>query len=195
MSLDGFSDSKNSNSAQISALTSPDVANEAPAAGATVSVTRLGQRSAVWLGSADKARHRRGQLLWFAVSGYAPVLTASHLIAFGAPLTPADGHLQDQDIIAAACKPLLEADALAGQRARRTLHEGDTLCTAAIEPVPAVARGQEVVMHYAAQNLQLTARAVAQTDGTLGRSVSVRGPSGEIFTAIVSGKGEVSVRD
>jgi flagella basal body P-ring formation protein FlgA len=181
---------------EISALTSPDsIPKEADTAGATVSVTRLGQRSAVWLGSADKSRHRRGQLLWFAVSGYAPVLTASHLIVFAAALTPADGHLQDQDILAAGCQPLVAQEALIDQRARRTLHEGDTICAAAIEPTPAVARGQEVVMHYAGRNLQLTAHAVAQTDGLLGKSVSVRSPSGEIFTATVSGRGEVSVHD
>ena len=70
------------------------------------------------------------------------------------------------------------------------------ICASAIEERPPVTRGDEVTVHYLAGALSLTAHAVAQADGLLGKPVLVRSTaSGEVFRAVVSAKEEVSVND
>lgn len=161
-----------------------------------VSVTRVGARSAVWVGSAGMSAHRQGRLLWFAVAGYAPALVAAHTLAAAEPLDAGDGAMADSDIVAADCASPASAEALPGMRVKRTLHAGEVLCANLLEPVPPVTRGEEVTLLYRGRSFMLTARGVAQADGQLGKPVMVRNSSsGDVFTGTVSGRAEVSVNE
>jgi flagella basal body P-ring formation protein FlgA len=159
-------------------------------------VTRLGERSAVWIGSPLTAERRHGSLLWFSVAGFAPALVATHAIAAASPLDPQDAALMERDVVAADCPSMADPGALAGMRMRRMLRAGEMICAGLLEPVPAVSRGQEVTLLYVGRRFTLSARGIAQGDGLLGKPVTVRNiSSGDVFTAVVSGQREVSVHE
>ena len=157
-------------------------------------VTRLGVRSAVWI--APGSASSRGELLWYSVAGLGQAVIATRRILPAAALDSQDGALASADLIAAACTPLDSPGALEGMRARITIREGEVICPGSIEQRPPVARGDEVTVRYASGPVVLTARAVAQGDGQMGKLVMVRSTaSGDVFRAKVSGKAEVSVDD
>jgi flagella basal body P-ring formation protein FlgA len=171
-----------------------EVTNDVAATHPSVTVTRLGGRSAVWVGSKDLGEHRHGTLLWFTVAGFAPAVAAAHPLTAGAPLDTQDVALVERDIVGSDCKPLDNPTELTGMRVKRLVRTGELLCETLLEPVPPVARGQEVTLRYTARSFTLTARGVAQADGLIGKRVTVRNSSsGEIFAATVTGNGEVSV--
>jgi len=160
----------------------------------SVTVTRLGERSAVWVGSKSLGRDRHGALLWFRVAGYALAVVAARPLPAGTPLASGDGALLERDIVGGGCSPIGDPRALTGKRARRFLQAGELICDSLLEAVPAVARGEEVTLSYTGRSFTLTARGIAQADGLLGKRVTVRNvSSGEVFAATVTGKGEVSV--
>jgi flagella basal body P-ring formation protein FlgA len=156
----------------------------------------VGARSAVWVGSASMSTRRQGKLIWFSVAGYAPALVAVRTVAADAPLDAGDAMLADRDVVAADCTSPDSPDSLPGLRVKRTLHAGEILCANLLEPVPPVTRGEEVTLLYHGRSFTLTARGIAQADGLLGKPVMVRNSSsGDVFTATVSGRAEVSVND
>jgi flagella basal body P-ring formation protein FlgA len=160
----------------------------------SVIVTRVGERSAVWVGSKTLGEHRNGGLLWFRVAGYAPAVTAARMLTAGTQLDTRDGELLESNIVGDDCRPLEDAAALAGMRIRRMVHAGEMICANLLEPVPPVARGEAVTLLYTGRSFSLSAQGVAQADGLMGKRVTVRNvSSGDIFTATVTGKGEVSV--
>lgn len=168
----------------------------ASSAAVTITVTRLGERSAVWVGSRTLGQHRHGSLLWFSVVGYATAVTAAHLLAAGTALDSQDGALVERDIVGSDCKAIDSPAALAGMRVRRLVRTGELLCASLLEPIPPVARGQEVTLRYAGRSFTLTARGVAQADGLLGKRVTVRNTSsGELLAATVTGNREVTVNE
>ncbi len=160
----------------------------------TTQVTRLGARSAVWITAAPAGS--RGELVWYSVAGYGQAVVATRQIPPAAGLDAQDGEWVSADLMAAACAALQSPQALEGMRARVTLRAGEVICSTAIEERPPVARGDEVTVRYASGPVVLTARAVAQGDGRMGKPVRVRSTtSGDVFSAKVSGKAEVSVND
>jgi flagella basal body P-ring formation protein FlgA len=162
----------------------------------SVTVTRLGQRSAVWVGSKSLGRDRHGTLLWFNVAGYGQAVVAARPLSAGASLDSGDGTLVERDIVGGNCNPILDPLALTAKRAKRFLQVGEILCDSLLEPLPAVARGEEVALLYIGRNFTLAAKAIAQADGTVGKRVTVRNvSSGEVFPATVTGKREVSVNE
>lgn len=168
------------------------VANTHP----SVTVTRLGQRSAVWVGSKSLGRDRHGALLWFNVAGYGQAVVAARPLSAGTSLDSGDGALVEHDIMGISCDPVRDPRALIAKRAKRFFQPGEIICDNLLEPLPAVTRGEAVALLYIGKNFTLAAKAIAQTDGTVGKRVSVRNvSSGEVFAATVTGKGEVSVND
>ena len=158
----------------------------------SVFVTRVGVRSAVWV--APHSSSSRGELLWYSVAGYGPAAVATRRLARGAVLDPKDGTMASSDLVAAGCPALRSPAALDGMRTKITIGEGEVICTSAIEARPPVARGDEVTVRYVAGPVMLTARAVAQADGLVGKTVLVRSTgSGDFFRATVSGTAEVRV--
>jgi flagella basal body P-ring formation protein FlgA len=172
----------------------PTANGAAIGAHSSVTVTRLGERSSVWVGSKSLESDRHGTLLWFSVAGYASAVTAARVLTAGMPLDTADGEVVEHDIVSGACKPIEDPALLTGRRVKRLVHAGEMICAELLESVPPVARGQEVTLLYTGRSFTLAARGVAQADGLLGKRVTVRNTSsGDLFTATVTGKGEVSV--
>lgn len=162
----------------------------------TVLVTRVGSRSAVWVGTSPESGVPRGAMLWFQVAGYAPAVVATQLLASGTALQAGDGEMANRDIVAADCQPLSDPAQLAGMRATRLVLRGDVLCAGAVEPLPPVARGERVTARFAAHGVSITTQAVAQGDGVIGAPVAVRNiGGGPVYSATVTGKAEVSVSD
>ncbi len=160
----------------------------------SVFVTRVGVRGAVWVTPRSSMDRSRGELLWYRVAGYGPAAVATRHLARGAVLDPKDGTMASSDLVAAGCSVLDSPAELDGMRTKITFGEGEVICTSAIEARPPVARGDEVTVRYLAGPVVLTARAVAQADGLVGKTVLVRSTgSGDFFRATVSGKAEVRV--
>lgn len=162
---------------------------------AQIFVTRVGSQSAVWVGASPADDGSQGALLWFRVEGYGQALVATHLIPSGAGLHAADAEPAERDIVAAACRPVTNLARLAGMRASRLILAGGVICAGALEPMPPVVQGEEVTARFASRGVVVTARVRAESDGFQGGPVTVRSDSGDIFTATVTGKGEVSVSE
>jgi flagella basal body P-ring formation protein FlgA len=59
-----------------------------------------------------------------------------------------------------------------------------------------VARGDNVAVYAKVGLVTITATGIAQEDAELGQRLKVRSPSsGEVYSAAVSGRGEVMVRE
>jgi flagella basal body P-ring formation protein FlgA len=160
----------------------------------SVFVTRVGVRSAVWVAPRTSADRSRGELLWYSVAGFGPAAVSTRSLSRGTVLDVQDGIVASADLVAAGCVPLDSPAGLVGMRTKITIGAGEVICTSAIEARPPVARGDEVTVRYVAGPVVLTTRAVAQSDGLVGKTVLVRNTgSGDFFRATVSGKAEVRV--
>jgi flagella basal body P-ring formation protein FlgA len=156
-----------------------------------VQVTATGARSAVrieWLADGRRAR----TTVWFAASGMAPALVVRRAVRAGEPLQPGDAVLAEHDVMTLGCEPLTVAEALLGTRTRVPLSASEAICAGAVEPRPAVSRGEEVVVRFVAGRVAVSGRAIALTDGIVGSQLKVRNPSsGMTFMAEVVGEQEV----
>jgi flagella basal body P-ring formation protein FlgA len=161
--------------------------SSAPESSERAQVVRVGARSAVRVGK---------RLRWYAVSGVQNVVSASRRINVGERVEASLGHIEERDVVALRCKPVVELEALNGMRARKPVHEGEVLCAESIEPRPVIARGDAVTVRYVGPRIQLQTKGIAQEDGDLGRMLTVKGPqSAEAFAARVSGAGEVTIHE
>ncbi len=158
-----------------------------PAEADVPGIVRLGSRSAVRVG-----RH----VYWYAVEGFQRVLRTARAIAAGESFEAHATLESEMDVLAAACEPITTAALLQGARATRALHANEIVCANAVEARPPVARGDEVTVRYVGTRLQLTTRGIAQSDGAVGDALSVRKPGTKtVFRAVVSGAGEVTIRE
>lgn len=155
----------------------------------------LGKRSAVRLTWVE-SRHRASTTVWFAVRGLQSVPTATSDIRVGAALTPDMAEYAERDVFVSSCATLSTPAALTSTRAKKGLRMGEAICENAVEPRPPVGRGESVVVRSVAGAVTITSKAVAQQDGALGQMLRVKNPSsGEVYSAAVSGAGEVVVHD
>jgi flagella basal body P-ring formation protein FlgA len=158
-----------------------------------VDVVRVGKRSAVRL-VRDGAR--TSTVVWFAVRGMQALPSARTDIRARTALVPDLCEEVVHDALALTCSPIESPAAIAGMRAARTIRAGEAICAQALEPRPAVGRGENVNVISTAGAVQIVGRAVAQEDGIVGQVLRVKNPSsGEIYSAAVSGEREVVVHD
>ena len=156
-------------------------------------VVRVGKRSAVRLMS-DGAP--ASSVVWFAVRGMQALPSARTDIRARTALVPDLCEEIVHDALALRCSPIESSAALAGVRAARSIRAGEAICAQALEPRPAVGRGEDVTVISTAGAVQIVGRAVAQEDGIVGQVLRVRNPSsGEVYSAAVSGEREVVVHD
>jgi flagella basal body P-ring formation protein FlgA len=161
--------------------------DEIPAASGEREIIHAGSRTLVRVGE------RR---YWYAVSGFAAVVSIEHYIHPGTALTESDGVVIERNVLASDCTPLDGLAALNHQQARRPLRAHEIVCREAIEPRPPVTRGAIVKVHYAGSRLSLITTARALSDGRLGDMLWLENPrSRERFSAHVTGTNEVSVDD
>jgi flagella basal body P-ring formation protein FlgA len=161
--------------------------SDVESAGGSPKVVSVGARSAVRVGR---------RLRWYAVSGFQPVVSATHAMGTGAALNAKAGRIEERDVIAAGCDPLTDTGALDGMRTRRPLRANEVICAKAIEPRPTVARGETVTVRYVGERVSLVTKGVAKSDGNLGDSLIVSPvKSRDSFAAQVSGAGEVTIHE
>jgi flagella basal body P-ring formation protein FlgA len=159
------------------------------------SAVHLGKRSAVRLTWQGK-RGEQSTLVWFGVSGMQSVITAASDLRMGTPLGADVARQAHSDVMAAACTPITSPDALTGKRTRRSIRAGEVICEAAIEPQPAVGRGQHVTVIATVGAVTVTAQGIAQQDAGLGERLRVKSPSsGLVYVASATGQGEVTVHE
>jgi flagella basal body P-ring formation protein FlgA len=161
---------------------------------ARVQVTHVATRSAVRMFWESPARSTA--TVWFAARGLKPVVIARQPAVAGRALQVSDVAVAETDVLPLRCSPLASPDELQGMRTRIALRSGDVICWERVEPQPAVARGDEVVVVSVAGPVSVTARALAQSDGEIGELLMVRNPrSRDVYEARVTGIGTVSVNE
>jgi flagella basal body P-ring formation protein FlgA len=132
--------------------------------------------------------------VWFDVSVFAEVLAAKQDLPALAALDEAEFTLDRRDIAVLRDAPVVTASALTGMRLKQPLVQGDALAVSMLEPVPAVAKGQQVEVFVAAGKVSLQTTAVALSDGDVAQRIRVRHIGDSInYPAIVIGRGQVKV--
>lgn len=158
-------------------------------------VVRLGARSAVrfaWTTDGKRFAHTA----WFSVRGMQTVMTTKSALNAGDALAGLDYDAIEHDVVGASCTPITDESALAGLRTIRRLKVGDPVCEERVEPRPLVARGDEVTVRSVAGPVTITAKGIAQQDGTLGEVLRIRNPQNrEMYLAAVAGDREVVVHE
>jgi flagella basal body P-ring formation protein FlgA len=162
----------------------------------SMQVTHIGSRSAVELSWADARSARQVRTLWFNVEGAQSMVVAAHDVAPAASLSIADAMLEERDVMALGCSSLNDPNELQQMRTRRALRSGTAICREAIEPRPAVARGENVTVRYSSERVSITSKGIAQDDGQVGQRLRVINPiSKDSFLAVVSAAREVLVHE
>jgi flagella basal body P-ring formation protein FlgA len=155
--------------------------------GSVPKVLLLGPRSAVQLG---------GKVYWYSVEGFQTVVTASRRISAGEALDARAGHKVELNVLAAACEPLTDLSRLSGSRATRFLRPNEIMCERFIEPRPLVTRGDSITVRYQGHSISVTTRGIAQSDGAIGDTLTVRTLQGkDVYSGVVSGVQEVTVHE
>ena len=165
-----------------------------PSAGAVV--TTLGSRSAVRVSSPDAKGRMRSRAMWFAVAGFQPVLVATRHLNARSLVEREAVATHEADVVGLGCTPVLAVEQVLGKRTRSAVAAHRPFCAEALEPAPAVARGQEVDVRYLGDAVAVMTKAIAQSDAGHGERVLVRRvPGNEVFPARVSGPREVTVHE
>jgi flagella basal body P-ring formation protein FlgA len=156
---------------------------------------QLGARSSVRIRGKRDGRVQAVNV-WYAVRGYRQLVVANAAIRTGAALTQSNVVMGEANIFEGACEVPNEPTFWFDTRAKHNFGPGDPICAQGIEPMPLVLRGESVAVKSISGPVTITARGVAQQDGGLGKIMRIKNPgSGEIFTAAVSGRREVVVRE
>lgn len=157
-----------------------------------VRVTHAGARSAVRLTWALASTYVT--TFWFEVSGIASAVVTNRDLAPGAAVSAADAIFVERDVMELSCTAVLDPAQLQQMRMRRALRAGTPICREAIEPRPAVMRGEDVVVRFVSPRVSITSKGIAQADAHIGQNVFVmNAASRDAFRAVVSALKEVVV--
>lgn len=121
------------------------------------------------------------------------VLVAARTLPRQQPLTAADVRVERRSLRPGQ-EPLREPAAAVGQRARRTIAQGESLLVPMLERPPAVRRGQRVLLTVEGRGLKAVARGEAREDGSVGQLIRVKNlASGREIYGRVAGDQDVRV--
>ena len=130
----------------------------------------------------------------FRVQVTGQVLVARRRLRRHEILTPSDVALETRDISGLRGDPLRAPDALPGYRTARGAAPGAILSTDWLEPIPAVARGQLIIVEASVGAIRASARVTALADAGIGDVIAVRAErSRQQFLVRVSGPGRAEV--
>jgi flagella basal body P-ring formation protein FlgA len=159
-------------------------------------VRHMGARSAVRLEWSASDRGQGVATVWFAVSGIAPLVQAKDDVRAYAPVEGSDFELMPRDVMAVACRALIDTAGLDGMRATRRIGAQEVVCQESIEPRPLVSRGQQVKVISTSGLVTVMTTGVAEEDGELGEVLRIRNPaSRSSYQAAVTGDNEVSIHE
>lgn len=121
-----------------------------------------------------------------------PVVTRA--MHFGERIDKQDFEVVLKDVTYAHDSPA-RTTLLAGRRLKRALRAGDIIWSNTLEKVLAARRGQPVKMTMGSSEWQLTIQGVAQMDGQVGDTISVKNPkSNKILSGVITKDREVQVQ-
>lgn len=150
----------------------------------------LNKRMCVWVDLLVDGEHYQSVPVWFAVSVLQDVLVASRELAAGSLLQPEDLSLGHRDISWVRGTPVANDLMLEGKRLKRRIPAGKILTGEALEALPAVVKGQQVMVRAVAGRVSLVTPAIALADGRARQRIWVRKPdSREKYSVVVAGDG------
>lgn len=121
------------------------------------------------------------------------VPVAERALYFGERLSAADVRIAERDVTTAVDSPPSQKEIL-GQRVRQPLRFGDIVWRSSIEREKALLRGESVKIKLGTGVWEVSAVAIAEQDGFIGDTVSVKNPrTQKKMVAVVTGKAEVMV--
>lgn len=135
-------------------------------------------------------RYADGHVGWFAVAGFRPVLVSAHALEALAPVDARDAALEERDVLAMGCEPVIALDANTRWRTTRRLTTGAPLCTNMLERAPDVERDRAVTLTSQRGAVRVSRVLTAAADARTGERVRLRDrQSGATLMAIVTGPG------
>jgi flagella basal body P-ring formation protein FlgA len=146
------------------------------------------KRMSVWLDAYVDGNHYRSVPVWFAVDARAPGFVAAMDLDAGS--TPGDAMVRPATIaLTGQCQALADGARFDGEfRLRRPVAAGQPVCAEDLDVLPAVVRGDEVLVTARSGPVEVSAVAVALEDGEPGQAIDVRRDRrGERFEVVVTG--------
>jgi len=154
--------------------------------------TPLNKRMSVWVDMYVNNEHYQSMPVWFAVTVRAPVLVMTRKAKRGDILNKQYFANDVVDIAVIKGKPVGE-DQIENTRLRKDLEIGDAVTDVAIEKLPNVVKGAQVIVQASAGNVTVKSVAVAMKDGMPGDKIKVRKPDSQIeYVVKVIGKNMVT---
>ena len=148
--------------------------------------TPLNKRMSIWVDIYVNNDHYQSIPVWFAVTVRAPVLVMTR---------EANKQYFANDVVditAIKGRPVNEAQ-IENTRFRRELEIGDAITDVAVEKLPNVIKGAQVIVQASAGNVIVKSVAVAMKDGMPGDKIKVRKPDSQIeYVVEVIGKNLVT---
>jgi flagella basal body P-ring formation protein FlgA len=128
------------------------------------------------------------------IKKYADVLVTTDRIKRHEDLIADKLVVKRMDVTNLVERPLVSLDELAGHRAKRNISKGKILTAGAVEPIPDVERGHEVIIVYTNGLCRVTAEGITLQSGMAGDYVKVKNKSsGKIIIARVIDETAVAV--
>ncbi|MCB0407945.1 MAG: flagellar basal body P-ring formation protein FlgA [Bdellovibrionales bacterium] len=125
---------------------------------------------------------------------FAPVPIATRAIHFGERLTEHDLEVKEQDVTYSN-DSAIERERAIGRRVIRAIRSGEVLWSNFFEKDYATRRGQPVKLIIGDQGWQLTLQGIAEMDGQIGDTISVKNSkSNKVLSGVVIGQHEVQVQ-
>lgn len=128
------------------------------------------------------------------VKMFRKVPTVTRAMHFGERINEEDFEVILKDVTYAHDSPA-RIDGLQGRRTKRAMRAGDVIWSNSLEKILAARRGQPVKMVIGSSEWQLTLQGVAQMDGQIGDTISVKNPkSNKILSGVITKDREVHVQ-
>lgn len=159
----------------------------------------LGSRTFVSVHGRDSNGRPAVRRHWYEVAGFALGVVMTRPLGALTIVTPDMVTLTSVDVMALSCAPLSDSASAVGMRLLQSRHQGDALCASMLGTLPAVARGNTVIVQVTAGSVVLRTEAVARADAGVGERVLLyRSPnsgsnSGGSFWGVVTAPGEVRI--
>jgi flagella basal body P-ring formation protein FlgA len=158
-----------------------------------IEVLHAGARSAVKVWFSDSSGVKRSQILWFVVQGQQSVFVAVRELGAGEIVDKTATVRALQDVVSSSCTAF-ELSADTTMRTRRRIEVGQAVCRENVEPLPAVSRGDTVLVRYASERITVVSKGIAHRDGVLGQRLRISSSDNrETFFAIVTAPREVTL--
>jgi flagella basal body P-ring formation protein FlgA len=154
----------------------------------------LGSRTLVLMHGRDSNGRPAIARRWYEIAGFGPGVVMTRPLSALTTVTPDMVALTPIDVMAQPCAPLSDPASAVGMRLLQSRHRGDALCASMLGTVPAVTRGETVIVQVTAGAVVLRTEAVARADAGVGERVPLnRSTNSDLFWGVVTTPGEVRI--